>query len=196
MSDRRYAFVLLASAALVASVLACNPPNSTSAPQPPPATVTPYVPATASSQETQPPPATIPPQAASPEATSPSETPAATDTPQPTNTPRPAATAKPTQPVSAGPLDFDPPTWIHSWEPLADGGVKAVIRIIIVGGAPPFTISHGPSVVGQTMQREYLIEFIRHGCSGIPQSITVESADGQSVKKDYWIGADQQPWCN
>lgn len=206
--NRRYSLMYLAFIGLVASVLACNAPTPTApAPQAPPPTVTPYIPATSPSQETPPPPATeAPPEAtlpsAPPEVTdaAPTSTPeAATESPPPapaaTNTPTPTATLTPTIPVSTGPLDFEAPYSIYSWEPLPGGQNKVVIRIPITGGAPPFTVSHGPNVDGQTMEREYFIEFSWGGCSGIVQSITVESADGQSVKKDYWIGTEYQPWC-
>jgi hypothetical protein len=84
---------------------------------------------------------------------------------------------------------------VYSWEGQADGSVKIVLKITITGGAPPFTISHGGSLDGQTSEREYFIQFVRQGCAGIPQNITVQSADGQTVSKDYWIGVEQQPWC-
>jgi hypothetical protein len=128
--------------------------------------------------ETQPSPAT--------------EAPEVTATPSPT--PQPTLTNTP-RPVSEGPLDFAPPTSIYSWEERGDGSVKIVLKITTTGGAPPFTVSHGGVVDGRTWRREYYIRFVRQGCAGIPQNITVRSADGQTVSKDYWIGVEQQPWC-
>jgi hypothetical protein len=82
---------------------------------------------------------------------------------------------------------------VYSWEKQEDG-VRVVLEVIIIGGAPPFTVSHGPNVHGTTTGRTYYLDF-DWGCGNMAQSITVESSDGQKAKKDYWIGTDQQPWC-
>lgn len=191
MPSRRYALVILALTVLVASALACNfEERTTEGTQGPVPTVTPYLVVSPQSLET--------PQAPldTPTEETPSGEPATpTDTPTPTNTPRPPATSTPTIPPSEGPLDFEEPRWVHAWEYMEDGGVLVKLKIIIHGGAPPFTISHGGEVIGTTMQREYIFEFVRHGCAGIPQTILVQSADGQSKSKDYWIGVELQPWC-
>lgn len=194
--NKRYPLIYLALTVLVAGVLACNAPTpTTSIPQPPP-TVTIYIPPTSPPQGTPSPP----PPEASPEATitptSPEATETPTQTPPPPTPTTPPATPTPTTPVSEGPLDFEKPTWIVNWEPLEDGENRVVVMIRIIGGAPPFTVIHEHEVVGQTWEREYYIEFLRRGCSGIAYEIIVESADGQSVKKGYWIGGDQQPWCH
>ncbi|MBE9507596.1 MAG: hypothetical protein IMY86_06050 [Chloroflexi bacterium] len=198
MSNRRCALMTLAFVVLVASGLACSVPRPTSAPQAPPATVTPYIPVTTPPQETQPSPptdttpgATLPSEP--PEATASPEPPAATNTPPPpTNTPPPPV---PTTPPSGGPLDFDPPTQLHSWESMPDGRKKVVLLIHITGGTPPFTIKHDGNVAGEASGWDYPLEFFVSGCTGIVHNITVESADGQSVSHDYMISTDQQPWC-
>lgn len=173
------ALILLACVVLIIGALACNLPRATPGQNQLP-TVTPFIPLAATPTSEPSPTATAAP---------PTETP----TPTPTLTPTPTATPKP---VSQGPLDFVPPTWVHAWEELPDGGIRIVLKITITGGAPPFTILHGGGVDGQTWEREYYIDFIRYGCASIPQNITVQSADGQRVSKDYWIGLDQQPWCS
>ncbi len=67
------------------------------------------------------------------------------------------------------------------------------ILIHITGGAPPFTIHHDVDVF-ETGERDAPIVF-RHGCGAIVHTITVESADGQSVTHDYWIPEEVLPWC-
>jgi outer membrane biosynthesis protein TonB len=214
MLNRRYTLIGLALVVLIAGVLACGPPTPT-APQPliPPPTVTPYVPPTPPPpQETPPPPTEAPPQE-----TPPSEQPAATETvpppppadtvppppppsapppatAAPTNTPEPTAT--PTQQAGEGPLDFDPPQYVCDWEKKGDDKVEVVLCINIRGGTPPFTISHGPTVQGTTSDRAYSFGFEWGSCkSAMVQSITVESSDGQKVKRDYYIPVDNMPWC-
>jgi len=82
------------------------------------------------------------------------------------------------------------------WERLPDGNVKVVVKVEITGGAPPFTIKHDGVVVGTTWERLFLVDFLHLGCSGIGHTITVESADGQSVTHDYWLHMDRLDWCN
>lgn len=196
MTHEQLAFTV-AFIALLMSTLACNAPTPTMLQNPPP-TVTPYIAATSPAEtvpagptETQPPPATE----IAPEATAtPSSTATATPRP-PSSTPQPTPTKTP-RPASEGPLDFAPPTSVYSWEQQADGSVKVVIKVTITGGAPPFTVSHEHIVNGQTWEREYYLTFFRSGCAGIAYNITVQSADGQTVAKDYWIGVEQQPWCS
>lgn len=188
--NERLSLIYLALTMLAAGILACNVPTPATAPLQPPPTVTAHAPPTSSPQET----VSSPPSEPLPEATEA----APTSTPEtPTQTPSPSpATPTPTTPVSEGPLDFEEPRWVHSWEPLEDGQNRVVVVIHIIGGAPPFMVTHEHEVAGQTWEREYYIEFLRRGCSGIAYEIIVESADGQSVKKGYWLGGDQQPWCN
>lgn len=181
MSERRI-FIGLALIGIVASILACN------APAPAAPTESPVI---SPPQETGA-PATI---ETPPEAT-PTSAPMATGSP-PTATATATPTVTPTSapPVSTGPLNFEEPYRIYSWESLPNGQKRVLIKIKITGGAPPFTISHEREIVGKTWEREYLVEFLRSGCTGIAYIITVESADGQSISKDYWIGTDEQPWC-
>jgi hypothetical protein len=192
MSNKRHILIALAIVALITSILACNPPDQTG-PKPAPDTVTPYVPATAQSQDVPGAPTTAPGEG------EPTETPGeptATFTPSPpppTSTPAPTAT--PTPPVSEGPLDFEEPRWVHDWRP-REGGVTVVLKIKIVGGAPPFTVKHEGNVVGKTMDREFTFEFAWSGCKAIARNITVESADGQSKSKDYWLDRSVMPWCD
>jgi hypothetical protein len=104
-------------------------------------------------------------------------------------------TRTPTRIPSEGALDFEPPLEVYHWSKIGDT-VRVVLRVAITGGTPPFTISHGPTVHGQTKGREYFLDFEWSSCkSPMAQSITVESADGQRVKKDYYIPVDRQPWC-
>ena len=108
--------------------------------------------------------------------------------------PTPGGTVEPTvsgeQPASAGPLDFPVPAQLDGWETTATGH-RATIVIHISGGAPPFVVHHDADVA-VTNQRDYPIEFDVGGCA-IVHTITVESADGQSVAHDYYIRA---PHCD
>lgn len=123
-----------------------------------------------------------------------SETPAvpATATPVPATPPSgavsPTATGEP--PISASPLDFPTPTQLDGWE-IIEGGHQATIIVHISGGVPPFVIYHDTERF-VTDQRDYPIKFRVGGCA-IIHSITVESADGQSVTHDYFIRA---PGCD
>jgi hypothetical protein len=206
-------WILIALAALVASALACNPPTPTLL-RP---TVTPYVPATVEAQDapppesptdvpqaTEPPPPTEQPPSTEEEAPPPTDTPPPTETATPVPptpvppTSAPTATSEPaatSTPETTAPLDFEPPQYVHSWE--EKGGTnEVVLKVDIVGGVPPFTVSHGPTVQGTTSDRTYLIEFEWSACkSAMVQSITVESSDGQTVKKDYFIPVALMPWC-
>jgi hypothetical protein len=189
MTNKRCVFVVLVLVVTAMTLSACF--------LPPPASPTEEPVPTATSQ----PPATSPPTSA----------PLPTDTPEPTDTPPPEPTIAPTQmptttseptltplprpPKSEGPLDFKEPTWIHEWTKLPDGNVKVVVKVEITGGAPPFTVYHDGALVGKTWERECLVEFLKLGCSGAAHTITVESADGQSLTKDYWIDKDMMEWC-
>jgi hypothetical protein len=92
-------------------------------------------------------------------------------------------------------LDFEEPRWVHAWAPAEGGGVMVTVTIKIIGGAPPFTVRHEGNVVGQTMNREFFLGFPWAGCKAITRNITVESADGQSKSKNYWLGTEVMPWC-
>jgi len=112
-----------------------------------------------------------------------------TETPMPpTETPRPRPRATPT---SAGPLDFSEPTMLDYWQPLADGEHECTITVRITGGARPYTVHHDLYVF-TTWETDPAIIFKARGCIGIVHTITVESADGQTVSHDYWISP---PWC-
>lgn len=186
----------LALILLAASALACNAPTPTTTALPP--TVTAYVPATSPPQET-PPTETLPPPSESPEAT---ESATAEASPSATTQPSPAATAAstatPTPPPSEGPLDFDPPNWVHSWEALSNDQYRVVTIVHITGGAPPFTIEHDHVVTedSPTQERDYNLVILTSGCGAIVHNITVKSADGQEASHDYYIGMDPQPWCD
>lgn len=193
MLNKRCALILLAVAALVTSILACNPPGRTE-PKPPPDTVTPYVPATAQSQDAPPSeqPADVPSEGEPETPVEPTET--STPSPFPA-TSTPAPTKTPTPPVSEGPLDFEEPRWVHAWEP-REGGVWVTVKVKIVGGAPPFKVYYDGALHGESMEREYLLKFAASGCGQIVHNITVESADGQSKSHDFWLGGDKLPWCD
>lgn len=76
---------------------------------------------------------------------------------------------------------------------MGNGQQEAVILLHITGGAPPYTIYHDQELVTTTWETKPEIVFYAQGCSALVHSITVESADGQSVKHDYWIPV---PWCD
>ena len=187
--NERHLLVYLAFLALVASILACNAPERvTPVPQSPPPTMTPYVPVTLSPQETVPPPPTEPPL----------ETllPTPTQWFPPTYTPTPDVTRLTvtpilTTPVSTGPLDFLEPETLDHWQHLSDGEYECKIILHITGGAYPYTIHHDLDVFTAWESNPALV-FRARGCNGITHNIIVESADGQSVKHDYWI---PPPWC-
>lgn len=226
MNKRAYSYVLLAITVLIVSGLACavptplatqplNPtpfvptsPSSDATQQPPtdaaPADpTTPVEPSTAPETTEAPPPTdTEPPESTATD--TPPPPPPATDTPKPTatnappppppatNTPKPTATTEATLP----PLNFEPPTGVDSWEDKGGGTYKVVLRVDIVGGVPPFTVSHGPTVQGTTEERVFFIEFDWGSCkSAMVQSITVASSDGQEIKKNYFIAVANMPWC-
>jgi hypothetical protein len=112
-----------------------------------------------------------------------------TETPMPpaeTPRPRPQATS-----TSAGPLSFPEPTMLDHWQSLADGEHECTIIVRITGGVPPYTVHHDLSVF-TTWETNPAIVFRARGCSGIVHTITVESADGQTVSHDYSI---PPPWC-
>jgi hypothetical protein len=183
MRNRRHARMVLAIAGLVASILACNAP--TPAPQAPSPTATPATPSAVPTQALP----TATPTLPRPTIT---ETAAAeTRPPEETETP-PAARPTPTAPVSAGPLDFPVPGMLDKWQPLPDGAQEATIILHITGGAPPYTIHHDLDVF-TTDRTDPAIVFTARGCDALVHTIVVESADGQSVKKGYWIRA---PWCD
>lgn len=74
---------------------------------------------------------------------------------------------------------------------MPDGGFKVTITVRITGGAPPYTIYHDLDVLTTTETNPQIV-FTARGCTALVHTITVESADGQSVKHDYWISP---PWC-
>ena len=86
-------------------------------------------------------------------------------------------------------MDFPKPERLDSWEK-AEGGHKGTIIVHISGGVPPFTIRHDVETF-TTSERDYELTVAESGCQ-IIHTITVESADGQSVSKQYYI---HSPWC-
>jgi hypothetical protein len=195
MLTKRHTLIVIAAISLLASVLACNPPEPTG-PKPAPDTVTPYVPATAQSQD-----APSPESPDTPGESAPTDAPADSDTPTETFTPPPATstpapTKTPTPPVSEGPLDFEEPRWVHAWERREGGGVWVTVKVKIIGGAPPFTISIDSGFHDETTERNYLLKFPAEGCGQIVHTITVESADGQSKTDDFWLGGELLLWCD
>jgi hypothetical protein len=201
MKKRSCSYMLLAVTVLIVSGLACAVPTPlTTQPLDP----TPFIPTSPSSDATQPPPTdAVPADPTAPETTEaplPTDTeppaPTATDAPPPpppaTTTPKPTETTEATLP----PLNFEPPTGVDSWEDKGGGTYNVVLRVDIVGGVPPFTVSHGPTVQGTTEDRVYLIKFDWGSCkSAMVQSITVASSDGQEIKKNYFIAVANMPWC-
>lgn len=179
---KRHTLMILALVGMVASTLACNAPTPTPQDQPP--VETPDSSPVSSPQETAPPPTDTPSQP-----TFTPTPPAITETPSPTPTPTETPTP---EPVSTGPLDFPVPAALDHWRPLENGEQEATIILRISGGAPPYTIHHDQSITTTWETRPKII-FQAQGCSALVHTIIVESADGQSVKHDYWIPV---PWCD
>ena len=185
MRKKRHTSAVLGLVALAASILACNAPTPTS--QSPSSVATPTTAATAPPQETLPSPLKVPVEATSPSA------PAATESPLPTQPPTPSeGRPTPGPPVSTGPLDFPVPARLDSWQTLPNGANEATIILHISGGAPPYVVHHDLDVF-VTEETSPAVIFEAQGCSALVHTIIVESADGQSVKHDYWIPA---PWCD
>ncbi len=180
---KRSTLTILALIGLVASILACNAPPPPTADLPPVETTDALF--SSPLQETAPPTETPPPATPTP------TIPPPTDTPTPTLTPTERPT--PTAAVSTGPLDFPVPAALDSWRTLDNGEQEATILLHISGGAPPYTIYHDQNLVTTTWDTTPGIVFRAGGCSALVHSITVNSADGQSVKHDYWI---RVPWCD
>ncbi|MDY7076655.1 MAG: hypothetical protein SXV54_06975 [Chloroflexota bacterium] len=172
----------------VASTLACN------APTPAPRTTSPVVTADISSTLSPQKTATHSPTEASPEATITPTSQTITETLTPTEgKPTPTVRPTPTPAISTGPLDFPVPAALDHWETLPNGENEATIILHITGGAPPYTIYHDQGLVSVTWKTNPAIIFQARGCSALVHTITVKSADGQSVQHDYWIPV---PWCD
>jgi hypothetical protein len=80
---------------------------------------------------------------------------------------------------------------LDSWQPLDDREYECTITLRITGGARPYTVHHDLDVF-TTWETDPTIVFRARQCGGIAHTITVESADGQTVTHDYWI---RPPWC-
>ncbi len=205
MINKHLACILLALAALGASILACSPPI----PRATLADATPYVPTTPSPQETRQPSSTDTPEATTEDTPPPTLTdtpsPTATDTPPPapTDTPLPTATHTPPPAPTIAPEPTATPTEMPSVEPLVivDRGYEIVdwqplpskeweghLRITFRGGLPPYTSSIGH----REPQAENLHYFRYAACKGASVRADVWSADGQHANRDIWVEA---PWC-
>jgi hypothetical protein len=90
-----------------------------------------------------------------------------------------------------GLLGFPEPTRLDYWQPLTDDEYECTIIVQITGGALPYTVLHDADGF-TTWETNPKIVFRARGCSGIVHTITVESADGQTVSHDYHI---RSPWC-
>jgi hypothetical protein len=206
MSDKKAAFrwILILVCLLAVAALACNAPTKA------PETETPEVKTSDTpepDQETPPAPETLPaavdPEEGSAEDSSEDETkptftpiPAptlkatltATNTrpPRPTSTPRPARTSTPTgTPADAGPLSFEV---YFEWRLKDATGKTAIARVVITpkGGGGGYTYFRDELPVdGPEFEYEWST------CGGNPISLRVTSADGQTLKKDFF----QHPPC-
>ena len=94
-------------------------------------------------------------------------------------------------PTSSGPLDFPEPTRLDNWQYLPEDEYECTIILQITGGAPPYTVRHDLDEL-TTWETNPAIVFKARGCIRIVHTITVESADGQTVSHDYAI---TPPWC-
>ncbi len=192
MSDRR-TVVILTCAVLVLGLVACAAPAATEPAAPPEGPTVVVTSVVTSTPEATPVvvTATVEPTpvvvtvvvVATDTPGPPTETP-----PPPTETPLPGPRATPT---SAGPLSFPEPTGLDHWRPL-NGEYECTIVLRITGGAPPYTVHHDLDVF-TTWEPDPAIVFKAQACGAILHTITVESADGQTVAHDYAIPA---PWCD
>ena len=181
--------ILVALLLLTLAALACNAPAAQPTSEPP-ETVTPFVPPVDETEPSSTEPPDEPTSTSDPEV--PTETiPPATPTPPPPTTTAPP-TPEPTVPPSEGPLDFAPPSGLSDYQPTGEGDYRLTLMIHISGGAPPFTVHHDLDTF-ETDERDYAIVIRHRGCSAINHTITVESADEQSVSHSYWIPV---PWCD
>jgi hypothetical protein len=80
---------------------------------------------------------------------------------------------------------------LDHWQPLGGGEYECTIRVRVTGGTRPYTVHHD-SYVFTTWETHPAIVFKARECTGIVHTITVESADGQTVSHDYAI---RPPWC-
>lgn len=186
-------FVALASAALVAGILACNAPTPSPARlQTSPPTVTPYVPATVPPQDTPSPTTAAPSATSTPELPTPTHTPEPalpTDTlPPPAPTSPPTATPTTTQP--AAPLEIvDTGYEIVDWQPVPGSKEwEGHLRILFQGGIAPYT----SSIAHRDPQEENHHYLRWEECKGAPIRSDVWSADGQHAHRDLWIAS---PYC-
>jgi len=67
-----------------------------------------------------------------------------------------------------------------------DGRHEVLLRVGIIGGAPPFRIKHIDEVFVSS-EREAIIVYVRAGCGRIVHEIAIESADGQRVSRNYAV---------
>jgi hypothetical protein len=182
----RKTLVIVAFVVLVLGLVACAgpaTPEPTAVPEAPPVVVTSVVTPTA-----EPTPAVVTATAEpTPIVVTVIVTATHTSVP-PTETPLPGPRATAT---SAGPLGFPEPTSLDHWQPL-NGEYECTIILRITGGAPPYTVHHDLDVF-TTWETDPAIVFKAQGCSAMVHTITVESADGQTVAHDYAIPA---PWCD
>ena len=194
----------LAAAVCVAvlAILACNAPFGREAPTATP-TATATLEPTETSSETQKatlePAQTVPPAVDTPTVSKPIETPdptatreepptlAPTHTSTPSRTPRPTATTgtAPTTTPSAtagsnGPLSF---TYQISWrlkDEKASQAIATVTMLATGGGGEYVYFRDDLQVDGPVFEYEWST------CRGNPGSLRVDSADGQSVRTDYY----------
>jgi cytoskeletal protein RodZ len=194
---------------LMALALACNAPvGSNETPSPPPTNTSASTP---ESDETSQPPTETPTAALeeTAEATptsntpptslptftpiqstvsatvSPSETPFPLETTVPTQTSIPTANASPTKAADTGPLNF---TFSINWEVNSSNSAEAIATVSIVatgGGGDYQYFRDDLSVDGP------VIRYTWSTCRANPGSLRVTSADGQSLKIDYF----EQPPC-
>ncbi len=106
-----------------------------------------------------------------------------TETPPPTKTPHPQPRATPT---SAGLLEFT--HWLTGWSLISasEGEWEYTIHVEATGGSPPYVYHHDLETFNTPD-----ITWQARGCT-LNHTIQVDSADGQSVRRDYWYAA---PWC-
>jgi hypothetical protein len=178
--DSRYAFIGLALIGLVASNLACNAPEPTSA-------VLTDAPTSSPMQETTSPETTqAPPQATAtlaPVAITPSSTPTRTPTPTATTTATPTAT--PTPPPQGAPLVISQPGYeLVDWQDLPETGEwEGHLRIVFSGGRPPYTFA----LENNPPQSENYLYIRWRKCKNVPLTVRVWSGDGQKAHQSIWL---------
>ena len=169
-------------------LLACNLPNVTAPLAGPTPTPVVYVTVIVATPTAEP---VIEKTTVTPQTTVPTRWPTPTKSPTATPSPTPTAgtplpTRTPTLVPPGPPLGFADPAWeLKEWHQVEETGEwEGVIKINIVGGAPPYRtqLEDQPIVEGNEVPARWRL------CKMMPATVRVWSADGQEAKTPIWIG--------